>query len=83
MAVGLRPVTGDNPDDLAELKVGDDRRGCVAPSVYSIAQARVYPEWQPMGSRTGALYRRLGFQDAGRIEGGEIVYRLALAGQGA
>jgi len=36
-----------------------------------------------MGSRTGALYRRLGFQDAGRIEGGEIVYRLALAGQGA
>jgi len=67
MAVGLRHVTGDNPDDLAELKVRDDQRSCVAPSVYSIAQAKVYPGWESIGAHAD----------------GEIVYRLALAGQGA
>ncbi len=49
MAVELRPVTADNFDDLVRLSVRDDQQGLVTPNLYSLAQARVYPDWQPMG----------------------------------
>ncbi|MCZ7544525.1 MAG: hypothetical protein M5R40_13845 [Anaerolineae bacterium] len=38
----------------------------------------IYISFEPNNAAAERLYRSLGFADTGRVEGGEIVYRLAL-----
>lgn len=40
--------------------------------------ATVFLSFEPENDHAAAFYRRLGFQDTGRVEYGEIVYSLAL-----
>ena len=40
----LRPLTPANWEECINLRVGDDQQNFVAPNLYSIAEARIYPE---------------------------------------
>lgn len=141
----LRPITRENFYQVADLKVREDQRHFVAPNAFSIAEASVHDDYEPLAIYAGetlvgftmwgsdpkagewwiirlmidlahqgrghgraamiallerireranpaaiflsfepenhgaeALYRSLGFQPTGRVDGGEIVYRLSL-----
>ncbi len=41
----------------------------------------IFLSFEPENAVAEALYRSLGFQPTGRVEGGEIVYRLAAVGE--
>jgi diamine N-acetyltransferase len=53
MMVELRPVTRDNLLAVTRLKVDAGQEHFVAPNVYSVAQSKVYPDWEPMGVYDG------------------------------
>lgn len=47
MTITLRPITPENFDPVINLKVAEGQTHFVAPNVYSIAQASLYPDWHP------------------------------------
>jgi diamine N-acetyltransferase len=47
MAVVLRPVTKENWEEAAELKVREDQSDFVAPNVWSIAESKFYDALHP------------------------------------
>ncbi|SRR5215204_2104943 len=64
MTVVLRPITKDNWEEAAELKVREDQTDFVAPNVWSIAESKFYDALEPM-----AIYddeRMVGFLMYGR-----------------
>lgn len=46
--ITLRDVTPDNFDAVIDLKVHDDQKHFVASNLYSLAEARVFPERYPL-----------------------------------
>jgi diamine N-acetyltransferase len=48
MAIVLRPITKDNWEDAARLRVREDQTDFVAPNVWSIAESKFYPALEPM-----------------------------------
>lgn len=146
MPITLKPITLDNWEEACTLDVRADQQSFVASNLYSIAESKFNPSWEPMAIYAGEqmvgfvmwgidtnqpveewwiirlmidaahqgrgygraaaqtaidriraqgtrevflsfependgakqLYRSLGFADAGRVESGEIVYRLEL-----
>lgn len=52
-AVTFRPVERDNFIDVVKLSVHDSQRGFVASNVFSIAEAKVEPDWVPLAVYAG------------------------------
>ncbi len=48
MTVTLRPITEENWHACIELQVTDEQVDFVAPNVYSIAETRFEPTWEPL-----------------------------------
>lgn len=48
MSVTLRPITKENYRQTIELKVAPGQEEFVASNVYSLAQAKVYPDFAPL-----------------------------------
>ena len=46
--ITLKEVTSDNFEAVIKLKVFDEQKEFVASNVFSLAQAKVYPECKPM-----------------------------------
>ena len=46
--ITLREITPDNFDAVIDLKVRDDQKHFVASNLYSLAEARVFPERYPL-----------------------------------
>jgi diamine N-acetyltransferase len=53
MTVELREITPENFKECIELKVADGQEKFVAPNVYSIAQAKIYPTANPFAVYDG------------------------------
>ena len=73
----LHPVTQDNWIACAKLELPESQRGYVAPNVYSIAESKFEPHYQPRvilldEEVAGRLYARLGFRRVGVLEDGDI-----------
>ncbi len=51
--VSLREVTPENFDAIISMKVRDDQKHFVASNVYSLAEARVFPQRFPMAIYAG------------------------------
>lgn len=49
MSVTLREITRDNWEALIRLELPVEQQSFVAPNLYSIAEARVYPTLVPLG----------------------------------
>lgn len=48
MNIELREVNQQNFDACIDLEVTEEQKQFVAPNIYSIAQAKVFPEWSPL-----------------------------------
>jgi diamine N-acetyltransferase len=48
MRVSLRDITNDNWREIVRLEPDHSQQRYVAPNVYSLAEARVNPEWTPL-----------------------------------
>ena len=46
--ITLREITPQNWHQCINLSVAEDQKGFVAPNVYSLAQAKVYPSYTPL-----------------------------------
>lgn len=46
--VSLREITPDNWEKIIKLSVRDDQKGFVASNVYSLAEARIFPDCVPL-----------------------------------
>jgi diamine N-acetyltransferase len=53
MTIVLRPITKDNWEEAAGLRVRDDQSDFVAPNVWSIAESKFYDALQPMAIYDG------------------------------
>jgi diamine N-acetyltransferase len=53
MDITLRPITPDNWKECISLQVHEHQRNFVAPNVYSLAQAKVFPECIPLAIYAG------------------------------
>jgi diamine N-acetyltransferase len=51
--VSLRPLTAANWQACIDLRVREDQKNFVAPNVYSLAEARIYPECVPQAIYAG------------------------------
>ena len=51
--IDLRPITRDNWRESIRLAVKNDQREYVAPNLYSIAEARFYPTFEPLAIYDG------------------------------
>ncbi|MGQ0600394.1 MAG: GNAT family N-acetyltransferase [Anaerolineales bacterium] len=48
MSVTLQPITKENYEQVITLQVAPDQKEFVATNVYSLAEAKVYPEFVPL-----------------------------------
>jgi diamine N-acetyltransferase len=53
MDVALRPIDETNWTECIDLVVAPDQDGLVAPNLFSLAQSRFEPTWQPFGIYDG------------------------------
>lgn len=54
-AISLRPLTPANWEACIKLTVRDDQKNFVASNLYSIAEARIYPECVPLVIYAGEI----------------------------
>ena len=54
MEINLKDVTGDNFQEVIRLKLNKEQRDFVADNVYSIAQSKFYPYYQPRAIYKGS-----------------------------
>lgn len=53
MTISLHPITPENFHPVIDLRVAEGQTHFVAPNVYSIAQASLYPDWYPRAIYAG------------------------------
>lgn len=54
MTISLQPITRDNWRQVSRLHLADDQQSFVAPNLYSIAQSKFEPTWEPLALYAGA-----------------------------
>lgn len=64
MTINLKEITKDNFREVIKLEVNKEQNNFVAPNLYSIAQSKIYPTWQPMAVYKGETL--IGFVMYGR-----------------
>jgi diamine N-acetyltransferase len=79
MTIELRTLTRDNFREIVKLQVAPGQEHFVASNLYSVAEARVNPDWVPLGLYAGG--QPVGFLMHGRDpdEGRDWVMRLMIA----
>lgn len=53
MEITFKEITKDNLYPLSLLKMGEGQDKFVAPNIYSVAQSKFHPDWQPLGIYLG------------------------------
>lgn len=53
LPISLRPVDRQNWQEIINLKVGEDQKGFVASNLYSLAEAKIFPECRPLAIYAG------------------------------
>lgn len=53
MDISLRPITPDNWKECIALRVHEEQERFIAPNVFSLAQAKVFPECIPLAIYAG------------------------------
>ncbi|GIP26513.1 hypothetical protein J23TS9_16430 [Paenibacillus sp. J23TS9] len=66
--IAFKEIDRSNFFDVIKLSVADEQSEFVAKNLFSLAQAKAFPEC--------VLYEKLGFDEDGRVIDGEVVYKL-------